>query len=191
MKIPDKIKIGGHEFKVEQEENSLLGMRGYNKLTKTIIIEAGGDIATTTTEEQLLNSILGAITLNYTLKVDMPVLHTLSECLYQVLRDNDLDFRSKPKLVVDTSKKHSHKCRLCGSGILGITYTQYTGQELCKTCSDRIDNYYYPMGCLGSGCKNIIEGKSDVYYLPGCNVVCKNCYNEYHKTQIHLKSVKD
>lgn len=86
MIIPKKLKIGGHEYKVIVSTENL-GADDYGELDmETNTISISPRIPQTNKESTLIHEIMHAI--NTTL--DHELLDSLSEQLYQVLKDNNL-----------------------------------------------------------------------------------------------------
>jgi hypothetical protein len=82
MKIPSKLKIGGHVFRVVVKEMSECG------LTKRTLNEIwiANDLSQTQKEVTLIHEILHAINGEQ----DHKLLDSFSEQIYQVLKDNNL-----------------------------------------------------------------------------------------------------
>ena len=93
MRIPESIKIGGHEYKVNRVEGTGMGGADYGQ--KIIIIGPDGSFPESTLSETVLHEIIELIANNYDLDLrkDHKELTTLSEVLFGVIRDNNLDFR--------------------------------------------------------------------------------------------------
>lgn len=86
MNIPKTLKIGGHIYKVEITDKGL-NEEDYGELDmETNTIRINSKIPKTNQESTLLHEILHA--LNTTL--DHELLDSLSEQMYQVLKDNKL-----------------------------------------------------------------------------------------------------
>jgi len=93
MIIPEKIKIGGHWITVEivgdKELSDDLG--SYTNWCKAIRINK---TATTTTQiETFLHEILEAIVIIYEVKIKHQDLTIISSTFFQILRENNLDFK--------------------------------------------------------------------------------------------------
>ena len=94
MKIPSEIKVSGHIFKVCQVEYSEVGASGnVNMATQTITIR-NGDIPEDKAAETLLHEIIEIITTYFDIDLSHQSLTTISEIIFQTIRDNDLDFRN-------------------------------------------------------------------------------------------------
>jgi hypothetical protein len=95
MKIPERIRIGAHEItiqKVKSREEREFG--SYDRWFSTINInndETKEDVQA----EAFLHEIVEGINATYELKLDHPVITTVSEVLFDTIRRNDLDFREK------------------------------------------------------------------------------------------------
>ena len=93
MKIPESIKVGGHDIKVDFADTAHSPAMGqYNSYANVILLEREGDTPEDNVSECLLHEILEVIKQKNNLAVDHAVLTVISECLFQVFRDNDLDF---------------------------------------------------------------------------------------------------
>ena len=96
MEIPTKVKICGHEYNVRFDKNLFLtesvggGKACANMLEITL---ADGDFPESRRAEVFLHEIIEMI--KYTLQVDLDHkdLSAISEVLFAVIRDNNLDFR--------------------------------------------------------------------------------------------------
>lgn len=94
MKIPDKIKVGGHLIPVVFQDSRDLDNPGdYNSYHYRIRLRKESDIRQDILDEAFLHEIHEAIDKIYNLEIDHRSLTILSEILFAVIRDNDLDFR--------------------------------------------------------------------------------------------------
>ena len=95
MKIPEKIKIGGHWITVEKvgdkELESDLG--SFNNWYQYIRINEN-DTAENLQAETFLHEIFEAIKKKFEIKIKHQDLTILSELLFQVIIDNKLDFKT-------------------------------------------------------------------------------------------------
>ncbi len=82
MKIPSKLKIGGHQFTVVVKEFEECGRT--ERTRNRIIIDA--DLTQSQKESTLIHEILHVINN----EIAHPLLDSLAEQLYQVLSDNKL-----------------------------------------------------------------------------------------------------
>lgn len=94
MRIPDKIKIGSHEYTVLRESS----MKGHSigscspwELTIRLVDDNGAKESRIA--EALLHEIIEAIDENYNLHLPHDKLTVLSELLFNTLRNNKLDFK--------------------------------------------------------------------------------------------------
>ena len=92
MKIAKQIKVMGHIIKVDQcptEETTNSGEYSdyFNLIRLRVDNNPESSIA-----ETFLHEIIEAITFKNNLSIDHTHLTVLSECLFQVLRDNKLNF---------------------------------------------------------------------------------------------------
>ena len=92
MKIPKKIKIGGHIFDIHIEDRSKNGvddkLGSCNAAQNTIWLDTSQ--SQTQLESTLLHEIIEAIDWQQQLELDHKTISQLENALYQVLRDNDL-----------------------------------------------------------------------------------------------------
>ena len=94
MEIPNKIKVGGHEIEVRMVPVKDIGCAGeYNDYYQTISLRRDPDTPDDAIEEAFLHEIIEAIKFKNCLQLDHTVLTVVSEGVFQVIRDNDLDFR--------------------------------------------------------------------------------------------------
>jgi len=95
MKIPEKIKVAGHVYKVKWDDRYLtnegyVGLSIHNKLLIYLCKKYRGNIlAKSVIEETFLHEILHCIDTNYNNhELSEEQVDRLSEGLYQVLKDN-------------------------------------------------------------------------------------------------------
>ena len=95
MKIPDKVKVAGHVYKVEWNDEWLsnegyIGYAFHNKLLIYLCkIFRGEKLSKTVIEENLLHEIIHTVDTNYNNhSLSEETVDRLSEGLYQVLKDN-------------------------------------------------------------------------------------------------------
>lgn len=93
MKLPKKIKIGGHTIKIKQVKSDTLKNHGsYDNWYKEIQINI--DSTTESTQaEALLHEIIEAIKGVNNLDLDHKDLTVISENIFAVIRNNKIDFR--------------------------------------------------------------------------------------------------
>ena len=93
MKIPNKIKVGGHTITVEFADTKTIDDSGaYNNFHNNIRILKEKGAPEDNIAEILLHEIIEAIKCKNNLELDHTVLTVLSESLFQVMRDNKLNF---------------------------------------------------------------------------------------------------
>lgn len=93
MNIPKEIKIGAHIIEIEEvTPKSISGAGSYRDYYHLIRIENDFDSKESKIAETLLHEIMEVIKLKNNLSIDHTHLTVLSESLFQVLRDNRLDF---------------------------------------------------------------------------------------------------
>ena len=100
MHIPKKIKIGAHEFDVEQVtygENEYAGSYESDRHRIQINTEAGLE---SSHAETLLHELLEAIDDVAELKLPHKAINDISQWLFMIIRDNDLDFRDPEFIAV-------------------------------------------------------------------------------------------
>ena len=96
MKIPNKIKILGQEITVELTHPRQIGIKGdYDEKYNLIRIRHDKDIPLSQQECTLLHEIFEAIIDLTCIGIDHTTLSVVATVLYQVLRDNNLDFRKE------------------------------------------------------------------------------------------------
>lgn len=91
MRIPDKLKILGHEYAVkiiDLNETDTFGNHNMN----TLIIRLNRNKADSQIQSTLLHEIIEAINYNMEIELEHPQISALEAGLYQVLKDNDLKF---------------------------------------------------------------------------------------------------
>jgi len=92
MKIPTKIKIGGHIFDIYKEDRSKNGIDGKlgscNAARNTIWLDTNQP--QTQLENTLLHEIIEAINWQQQLELDHKTISQLENALYQVLHDNEI-----------------------------------------------------------------------------------------------------
>ena len=95
MKIPDKIKVAGHYYKIKWDDEYLsnegiIGFAWHNRLIIFLCkIFRGEKLTKSIIEENLLHEIIHAVDVNYNNhSLDEKTVDRLSEGLYQVLKDN-------------------------------------------------------------------------------------------------------
>jgi len=95
MKIPNKLKVAGHEYKIKWD-NEFLSNQGYTGLSVHRELEIflckrfrGDKLAKSIIEQVLIHEILHCVDVNYNNhELDEDTVSRLSEGLYQVLKDN-------------------------------------------------------------------------------------------------------
>ena len=99
MKIPDKIKIGGHWITVEIVGDKELpdDLGSYTGWCK--VIKINRTAPKTTQIETFLHEIFEAIGKAYEVKIKHQDLTILSTALFQIIRDNKLDFRDNKSVT--------------------------------------------------------------------------------------------
>lgn len=97
MIIPARVKIGGHWIDVKLEKDgrdSTDGSAQYHNWYHLIKVRTDGT-PESKQAEALLHEILQVIDKKYQLELSHQSLTTLSEVLFQTMRDSDLDFTFK------------------------------------------------------------------------------------------------
>jgi len=91
MKIPSKIKIGGHLFDIEyKSENGTGYERSGTKFGWLCKIRIQEDMAQSKKETTLFHEIFHELDFQHNLGLDEKKIDTLAETWYQVLKDNNL-----------------------------------------------------------------------------------------------------
>ncbi len=94
MKIPDQIKSGGHQIKVEKVLTKEITSPGeYNDYYKLIRLRNESDIPESSISEAFLHELFECIKYQNNLEINHTHLTVFSENLFQIIRDNKLDFR--------------------------------------------------------------------------------------------------
>jgi hypothetical protein len=94
MKIPANIKLAGHTIKIKFADTAHSSSSGrYNNYHNLIALESEKDTPEDNISEAFLHEIIEAIKAKNNLDLDHVALTVLSESLFQVIRDNNLDFR--------------------------------------------------------------------------------------------------
>lgn len=96
MKIPQVVKVGGHPVKVRIVDSSDLDNTGdYNNYYKLIRLVEEADTPESSVSEALMHEIFECINIQNNLNINHTALTVLSEFLFQVIRDNQIDFRKR------------------------------------------------------------------------------------------------
>jgi len=97
MKIPDKIKVLGHEVKILKTNAFQIGGKAgsYSSWHDVISIADDCDVTESNQAEAFQHEIIECINDKCDLNLEQRTIMTLSEVLLQIIRDNDLDFRDK------------------------------------------------------------------------------------------------
>jgi len=91
--FPESIKVGAHKIDVELVlPRNITGSGSYNNYYNLIRIEKDFDSQESNMAEVFLHEIIECVKLKYELSIDHPHLTVLSEILFQVFRDNKLNF---------------------------------------------------------------------------------------------------
>lgn len=94
MKIPDKLKIGGHILPISFHDSRQIDNEGeFNRYHRMIRLRKEADIRQDIIDETFLHEIFEAISVVYNLAIEHKSLTVLSEVFFATIRDNDLDFR--------------------------------------------------------------------------------------------------
>ena len=96
MKIPDKIKIGGHDVDVKIVSPADLGPDvGGDFQGQYNLIRISNDSVESCMARTLMHEIVEWISGHHELNMEHSQVTSLAENLFQVLRDNNLDFRGE------------------------------------------------------------------------------------------------
>lgn len=94
MEIPKWIKIGGHKVSVEFRDTRDIDNPGsYNDYHQLILLRKEADTPQDAIDEAFMHEIFETIKAKNNLVIDHAHLTVFSEVLFQVIKDNDLDFR--------------------------------------------------------------------------------------------------
>ena len=113
MTIPEKLKIGGHEYKVKtgyvfRERHDLCGQHDSAQCVIRLSDRdcSGNPVAEGFEAQVFLHEILHAVNTVYNGGADTPeaTIEALSQGLFQVLRDNRLDFSDKDGTTKDSAR---------------------------------------------------------------------------------------
>jgi hypothetical protein len=97
MNIPEKVKIGGHIYTINNVKGFELDGCGADINVATQIIRICQDSPQDRRESSFLHEIIEAIDSNFELKLEHPIIQCLEETLYQVIVDNpDIFKESEP-----------------------------------------------------------------------------------------------
>jgi len=93
MNIPKQIKLSGHMINTEYVDTAHINNPGsFNNYHNLILLEKEADTPESNIAEAFLHEIVEAIKAKNNLSIDHTHLTVLSESLFQVLRDNRLNF---------------------------------------------------------------------------------------------------
>lgn len=93
MNFPARIKVGGHDIRVELVDSSQIDGKGtYDNYHNLIRLAIEPDMPEDNITECFLHEIFEVIRVKNNLSIEHSHLTVLSECLFQVLRDNKLNF---------------------------------------------------------------------------------------------------
>jgi len=98
MRIPETIKIGGKDFKIEYDPAVITdegyACRGRSRAAMQLIqlIQLNPSFPQQTIDCTLLHEILEALNTNSEIGLEHKQISQLEECLYQILKDNKLHF---------------------------------------------------------------------------------------------------
>ena len=94
MKIPEKVKMGGHMLPVSFHDSRNIDNEGeFQRYHRLIRLRKEADIRQDTIDEVFQHEIFEAINVIYNLAIEHKSLTVLSEVFFSVIRDNALDFR--------------------------------------------------------------------------------------------------
>ena len=95
MKIPEKIKFGGHNIPIKLVmADEIKGSGEYDSWYEAIKVNRDGT-PEAKQAETLLHEIIEVINAKFNLEISHTALTGISEMLFSVLRNNDLDFSGK------------------------------------------------------------------------------------------------
>lgn len=109
MNIPSILKIGGHDYTVTKNPacqiDGLVCCGAHNGSLETIQVNLNHPLGTQ--QATLVHEIIEAINWMHELKLEHTAICTLSEVLYQVLKDNDLYFGTKSIAIITGDRSRS------------------------------------------------------------------------------------
>ena len=93
MKIPENIKVGGHDIRVEFSDSAHIDALGEYVCARNLIrLKQETESTECNVAECLLHEIIECINAKNDLRMEHTAITVLSEVLFQVLRDNQLNF---------------------------------------------------------------------------------------------------
>lgn len=93
MKIPDKIKLGAHNITIQKVPMSEIENGGlFDSLNYNIRLRNDINEPESKRSECFLHEIIESIRYIHNMEINHKEVTTLSECLFQVIRDNNLIF---------------------------------------------------------------------------------------------------
>lgn len=96
MKIPKSLKIGGQVYKIilkDMDSDGGSGKAGMNYLVKNeIYINISKEYHRSQQEQTLIHEIIEALNYLHEYKLEHPTISSFAENIYQVLKDNHLNF---------------------------------------------------------------------------------------------------
>lgn len=95
MKIPSEIKIAGHKFKIYRTDLEQSTSTGHANMVSQSITIRDGNCPEDKYAEALLHEVIEVIIAYFDIELSHPGLTTISEILFQTIRDNKLDFLKK------------------------------------------------------------------------------------------------
>lgn len=94
MNIPSSVKVGGHRIHVKKVSPSEINGPGeYSNFYRLIRLEDDPDIPESAQAEVFMHELLECVKVLNNLQLDHTVLTVLSEGLFSIIRNNNLDFR--------------------------------------------------------------------------------------------------
>ena len=95
MKLPDKLKIGGHVVDVRVVSSREMPEKLGESTEMLNIIRVWDGLPESQTTAIFLHEVVERINSQYELKMEHRQITGLAEALFQILRDNYLDFKNK------------------------------------------------------------------------------------------------
>ena len=95
MKLPDKLKIGGHVVDVRVVSSREMPIKLGQSMEQLNFIRVWDGMPESQIASTLLHEIIEYFDAHYELKLEHRQISTLAQALFQILRDNDLNFKNK------------------------------------------------------------------------------------------------
>ena len=105
MIIPKSIMIGGHKVEIKLENRRELEKLGDFDIWFDLIRINNDGLSEDRQAETFLHEIFEAITTFYNIEIEHQSLTTISEVLFSIIRQNNLDFRTPKKITLKNARR--------------------------------------------------------------------------------------